>query len=459
MNYYELLDIDRDADAVAIKRAYFAAVKTRSPDSDPEGFKAIRAAYETLRDEKKRGEYDAYFVADDGGEIAADMRDKLLAARAMMRENKFKQAMEFLTGLSGENPDSVEAKRLLAEALWNMKKSGLAEKLCVELLERNPSDCDTLVLRGEIAASRGHTTKADDYFKAALDIDPRRTKSWIAYMRFSLNHYTWQAPEILRRAMEHDPDMFRDDYVLYLAGESPFVALRDLGLYDGDNKECEEFLPFLDKFAEFFIGDKAPSKDTYERIMKLLPGLVKKAVFASFVERIMPTLENSRHQEPDDKDEFKCMRVSLALNDLRADKRVHEVLVDLTECFLSGEDEKDEKDRLSMECYIVSHLSELRPAIKALKNDHPDYFKLNQAFYFDALNDKKTEYLEDKYAAIYKKHFKPAIRLKGYMEGEEDDDFDDFDDGTPFVRESPKIGRNVPCPCGSGKKYKKCCGK
>ncbi len=24
---------------------------------------------------------------------------------------------------------------------------------------------------------------------------------------------------------------------------------------------------------------------------------------------------------------------------------------------------------------------------------------------------------------------------------------------------SPKIGRNAPCPCGSGKKYKKCCGK
>jgi preprotein translocase subunit SecA len=23
----------------------------------------------------------------------------------------------------------------------------------------------------------------------------------------------------------------------------------------------------------------------------------------------------------------------------------------------------------------------------------------------------------------------------------------------------PKVGRNQPCPCGSGKKYKKCCGK
>ena len=27
-----------------------------------------------------------------------------------------------------------------------------------------------------------------------------------------------------------------------------------------------------------------------------------------------------------------------------------------------------------------------------------------------------------------------------------------------FRREQPKVGRNDPCPCGSGKKYKKCCG-
>lgn len=27
------------------------------------------------------------------------------------------------------------------------------------------------------------------------------------------------------------------------------------------------------------------------------------------------------------------------------------------------------------------------------------------------------------------------------------------------VRNYPKISRNKPCPCGSGKKYKKCCGK
>ncbi len=29
----------------------------------------------------------------------------------------------------------------------------------------------------------------------------------------------------------------------------------------------------------------------------------------------------------------------------------------------------------------------------------------------------------------------------------------------PMVRQGDKIGRNAPCPCGSGKKYKRCCGK
>lgn len=29
----------------------------------------------------------------------------------------------------------------------------------------------------------------------------------------------------------------------------------------------------------------------------------------------------------------------------------------------------------------------------------------------------------------------------------------------PVMRAVPKVGRNDPCPCGSGGKFKKCCGK
>ena len=39
-----------------------------------------------------------------------------------------------------------------------------------------------------------------------------------------------------------------------------------------------------------------------------------------------------------------------------------------------------------------------------------------------------------------------------------------FTEGTPgvqkpVVREEPKTGRNDPCPCGSGKKFKRCCAR
>jgi len=36
-------------------------------------------------------------------------------------------------------------------------------------------------------------------------------------------------------------------------------------------------------------------------------------------------------------------------------------------------------------------------------------------------------------------------------------DFEDVNDGTPFIA-PPKVGKNEPCPCGSGLKFKKCCG-
>ena len=44
-------------------------------------------------------------------------------------------------------------------------------------------------------------------------------------------------------------------------------------------------------------------------------------------------------------------------------------------------------------------------------------------------------------------------------EEESPSEADEQQKAQPFVREGQKVGRNQPCPCGSGKKYKQCCGK
>jgi HEAT repeat protein len=47
--------------------------------------------------------------------------------------------------------------------------------------------------------------------------------------------------------------------------------------------------------------------------------------------------------------------------------------------------------------------------------------------------------------------------FSNYRKNMEQAKLEDGEKVVPFKRDSPKVGRNDPCPCGSGKKYKKCC--
>lgn len=50
-------------------------------------------------------------------------------------------------------------------------------------------------------------------------------------------------------------------------------------------------------------------------------------------------------------------------------------------------------------------------------------------------------------------------RLRYQHEGSASDGGRETPAARTFKREQPKVGRNAPCPCGSGKKYKQCCGR
>ncbi len=61
--------------------------------------------------------------------------------------------------------------------------------------------------------------------------------------------------------------------------------------------------------------------------------------------------------------------------------------------------------------------------------------------------DAKADWLYE--LPQWKKIFDDETRRRLYLEQKKS--------GT--IRKEKKIGRNDPCPCGSGKKYKKCCGR
>ena len=67
MNYYDILEIEEDADSISIKKAYKKLAKKFHPDLNPdnvelseEKFKQINEAYHVLIDKDERRKYDQY---------------------------------------------------------------------------------------------------------------------------------------------------------------------------------------------------------------------------------------------------------------------------------------------------------------------------------------------------------------------------------------------------------------
>jgi uncharacterized protein len=76
------------------------------------------------------------------------------------------------------------------------------------------------------------------------------------------------------------------------------------------------------------------------------------------------------------------------------------------------------------------------------------------------IQEKKDELLKWMIAGAGRAYRHFASARSESAEDRYEEPFDDVDEYFPetFVRVEPKVGRNEPCPCGSGKKYKKCCG-
>jgi len=105
----------------------------------------------------------------------------------------------------------------------------------------------------------------------------------------------------------------------------------------------------------------------------------------------------------------------------------------------------------------VPYMCGFLDGIKDALNKAPDIeeleetTKINAKVDFKTLFSKMVEYKAEHLYTLpqWEKHFTEDERKEMYLEQKRS--------GT-FVREGEKVGRNDPCTCGSGKKYKKCCG-
>jgi len=77
----------------------------------------------------------------------------------------------------------------------------------------------------------------------------------------------------------------------------------------------------------------------------------------------------------------------------------------------------------------------------------------------DAFEKQQQAELEKDLLKAKASHPSSSSSFSALVDGQSNSSREDNSKEQTFRRETPKVGRNDPCPCGSGKKYKQCCGQ
>jgi len=122
-------------------------------------------------------------------------------------------------------------------------------------------------------------------------------------------------------------------------------------------------------------------------------------------------------------------------------------------CLMKGESEALKKDHPIIKTSYPILYDTYGQILNEMVQYPVDVYKYLKAE-LDRLARKLTMYDDTEFYALYPEE----LRVKTYAsdpDGNEEVFYDSAED--PYVREKDKVGRNDPCPCGSGKKFKKCC--
>lgn len=172
---------------------------------------------------------------------------------------------------------------------------------------------------------------------------------------------------------------------------------------------------------------------------------------------------------------FKSLVGLVALNQLQREELIEYLRALFYSPLSNSEEFVTELISTAVDLYPEELLPEIDQAFEAGK---VDTWVVNKKWIERVLAQGKAQCLLD---YVYKDHFHLPIddveEAMGWMQGFhqhrhtagrnnfEEEYEDNFNDGrdfylepvTTYTRETPKVGRNEPCPCGSGKKFKKCC--
>ncbi|WP_414566671.1 MULTISPECIES: J domain-containing protein [unclassified Anabaena] len=129
---YQTLNIPTQASSEEIRRSYYRLVRKHSPEKDPERFKLIREAYETLSDSKAKQNYDS--LQQHGGQII----ELLSQAEDRMQEENWTEAIRLLKHILVLSPGAEAIRNRLGLCYVHNQEWDEGIKIYQILTQSNP---------------------------------------------------------------------------------------------------------------------------------------------------------------------------------------------------------------------------------------------------------------------------------------------------------------------------------
>ena len=445
-DYYSTLNIAKNATTLEIKKAYFTLVRKFPPDRHPDEFMRIREAYEVLVDENTRRQYDQ--VDSMPGIVKAYFHE----GRKALEEGNAEEAIRILEQVIKVYPNFSVVNSLLGEAYLKNENSGKAIRIFEKLAAQERHNAGFVRQLAQAYAMRGWYRKAIKQYRRALSLDEDNISLWLGLIDCYLATKDFaQAQETVWEGLEVSSRKGWDNLELY------YHAIQ-IDIYSHDFDSMKKHLAEMKNKAFEKEEEKA-------HVAWFLAVLAKKIHGNGLYEEASATIDTAFALLPDDEELLDIKKeideqsgIHLELKQLEEDPSIDSRLAEMLDFELHMCDNQFcfecKCSQLFFEMDVIMEIDSFRKDILRLKSSYPKLYNLKREFFDNVLNRKKEDYL----LASYHKKLKKYRKLYPQMFELGDDEEEHFKT-EPYKRPEPKVGRNDPCPCGSGKKYKKCCGK
>ncbi len=461
-NYYEILEVPEGASTSEIKKAYFRLVKKYSPETEPERFREIREAYENLKDGIVPEKLELQVPDDPKAENSLHLIEQAMAGRNYVRarETSEKAIKDF-----GEHEGFLYYCGL-SQRLTG--KTGKAVKNFEKLCEMFP---EKRIYRRELAISyfeRGFTNKAASAFEDAYEMGERDLDFLASYSKLiadrgDLDKSLLLLSDVINIAMadcmknkEELLDSFMGIAVLRLPGVEKPETVKTI------MKSIELFSVFLDRVPGIMRNDP----ETVEAIILTLMMSINRREPEEF-SLLQNAMEKYLHAA--DSKDAEAFRQKVSRGESFALMQDDALPECLRYAGVAFEDSMRSSEYAKVETKLM--ILEEWPGIKKNLEEIELIYPLTYEKIKEYISELSNAWAEDKISNLRDKLLKRYDKLSYYYEDakyyekypERRKSFGtvtwDSDSQGTYTRSGRKIGRNEPCPCGSGKKYKNCCGR